>query len=70
MVLRGEQFQRPGPVRFAFITIQSVSSTSTWLTQVSRDMRPSVRKRFLSKIRCHGRVKSMMVPRGLAQDDA
>jgi len=70
MVLRGEEFQRSGPVRFAFITTQSVSSNRTWLPQGYLDMRPSVGKRFPSKIRCHGRVKSMMVPRGLAQDDA
>ncbi|NGZ98373.1 MAG: hypothetical protein CV089_19980 [Nitrospira sp. WS110] len=70
MVLRGEQFQRSGPVGFAFITTQSVSSNNTWLTQAYREMRPSVGKRFPSKIRFHGRVKYMMVPRGLAQDDA
>jgi hypothetical protein len=70
MVLRRKQFQGSGPVGCAFITTQSVSSNKTWLTQAYPEMRLSVRKRFPSKIRCQGRVKSMMVPRGLAQDDA
>ncbi len=70
MVLRGKRFQLSGPVGCAFLTTQSVSSNGTWSTQTSREMRLSVGKQFPSTIRCHGRVNCMMVPRGLAQDDA
>ena len=70
MVLRGEQFRRSGPVRCAFLTTHSLSSNVPWLTQVDQDVRLSVGKRFPSTIRCREYVNCMMVPRGLARDDA